>query len=120
MLGLFAQAADVVAQQPVVSEGVGYGMVIITALTMLKQTATEVIGYFTKKSEHSTELALIKQEHATCKNKTDELEKVCNKQADQIMTLNVEVGVLKNEIKNAAKAQDLVNKDQATTNADKK
>lgn len=98
MLGLFAQAAEVVTQQPAISEGVGWGMVIITGLTMLKQTATEIIGYFTKRSEHSTELALIKQEHATCKVRTDELEKICNKQADQILALNIEVGVLKADI----------------------
>lgn len=97
MLELFAQAADV-SQQPAISAEVGWGMVIITALTMIKQTATEVIGYFTKRSEHSTELALIKQEHATCKIRTDELEKICDKQADQILALRVEVGVLRADL----------------------
>jgi septal ring factor EnvC (AmiA/AmiB activator) len=77
--------------QPVVSQDVGWGMVILTALTLAKATVSEVIGYFKDRTANDKKYALLEAEHATCKRRTDELE-------EQIRELKTESAELKHEM----------------------
>jgi hypothetical protein len=85
-LALFGDAAS-----PVVSQDVGWGMVILTALTLAKATASEVIGYFKDRTANDKEVALLKAEHAQCKSDTESLRK-------EVAELKHEIGILRADL----------------------
>jgi hypothetical protein len=105
MIGLFAQAAGATAPQPVVSDEVGMGMVLVNAFGFLTMLVQQVIGYLKSRDEKSTEVALLKREHETCKEKTAVLETTVARQADELANhkklledLRVEIGTLRAEL----------------------
>lgn len=107
MLTVFAEVAQAAAQQPVVSPELGWGMVAVNAIILIKSSISEVIGFFKNRDDknHDLKLALLEQkhdalkdEHATCKDTTSRLEKKVQECEDDRSKLWEEVGSIKAEL----------------------